>query len=255
MNLKALHAVVGQLCEIVDQLGSSFPAPKIVAQGDGYVDRHEPWERTNVLACYLKAVKICSTLNGGLVLLDNGHVQEAYALARIVQDQVDDIHFLVRPRGEDGKLSAHQSRALDEFFQEEFENPSDPVGTSQDRDRVPRPKIRGAIHREWDDPSTAQAISTALYRLFSGYVHGAYVHIMELHHADAPGHYHVRGSSAHLADAIEYFPNFIYQAILAVETLVDRSSRDDLLPLIQSLRHRVATEADVLPQGAAPIAE
>jgi hypothetical protein len=31
------------------------------------------------------------------------------------------------------------------------------------------------------DPSTGNAIARMLYRMFSGYVHGAYVHVMELH--------------------------------------------------------------------------
>jgi len=99
-----------------------------------------------------------------------------------------------------------------------------------------------------DDPSTTQAIGKALYRLFSGYVHGAYVHIMELH--GEKGRYHFRGTPGHLTEAIDYFPNFVYQAVLAVELLVDRSSRGDLLPRIQSLRTQVATEFDVLPKKA-----
>lgn len=255
MSLRKLHAVVDQLCEIVDRLGSSFPPPHTVAMGDGFVDRHAPQTRSNGLACYLKAVKICSTLNGALVLLDSGHVQEAFALGRVAQDQVDDIHFLVRPRGDDGKLSERQTTALDEFFQEEFTDSKDPIGTSQERDRVGRDKIRAAIHSApgMDDPSTAQKIGKALYRVFSGYVHGAYVHIMELHdHSDRPerrGHYHMHGVRGNrLTEAIDYLPNFVFQAILAVGELVDRSSRNDLLPAIQDLKKGVAAAFDVLPE-------
>jgi hypothetical protein len=249
MRLNAIHKAVDQLCYIVDELRSTFPPPKTVARGDGFVGRHEPKDRTNGLACYLKAVKVCSTLNGALVLLEKGYVQEAHALCRIAQDQTEDIHFLVRPRGADGRLSGHQSRSLDEFFQEEFEDPTDPIGTSRDRDRVARQKVRAAITSDpgIGDPSTVQEIARALYRLFSGYVHGAYVHIMELH-SDVPGRYLFRGQPDHLTDAIDYFPNFVYQAILSVETLVDRSSREDLLPPIRSLRAHVANVFDVLPK-------
>jgi hypothetical protein len=251
MSLRVLHTVVDQLCDVVDRLGSSFPPPAIVPMGDGFVDRHDPRVRSNGLACYLKAVKICSTLNGALVLLQSGHVQEAFALGRVTQDQVEDIHFLVRPRGDDGGLSERQKTALDEFFQEEFTDSKDPVGTSQERDRVGRDKIRAAIHSApaMDDPSTAQKIGKALYRVFSGYLHGAYVHIMELH-SDRPGHYHMRGTpGTRLTEAIDYIPNFVFQAILAVEELVDRSSRDDLLPAIQGLKARVAASFDVLPES------
>jgi hypothetical protein len=253
MSLRKLHTVVDQLCDIVDRLGSSFPPPHVVALGEGFVDRHEPRTRNNGLACYLKAVKICSTLNGALVLLDSGHVQEAYALGRVAQDQVEDIHFLVRPRGDDGGLSERQKTALDEFFKEEFTDSKDPIGTSQERDRVGRDKIRAAIHSApgMDDPSTAQKIGKALYRVFSGYVHGAYVHIMELHteRIDQPGHYQMHGTpGTRLTEAIDYVPNFVFQAVLAVEELVDRSSREDLLPEIQALRARVAAAFDVLPE-------
>jgi hypothetical protein len=202
-------------------------------------------DRTNGLVCYLKAVKACSTLNGILTLLDKAHVQEAYALARIAQDQVDEIHFLLVPRGEGGGLNKWQTKAINEFFEEEFD-PVDPVGTSRERDRVGRPKIQATITNDMADPSTGNAISKFIYRVFSGYVHGAYVHIMETHRS--AGHYEMHGAPPHLADAIDYAPNFIYQTILAIESLIDRSSRDDLLPSIKALRNDVASTCDVLPE-------
>jgi hypothetical protein len=165
VNLDYLHSAVNRLCDIVDQLGSCFPPPTIVPRGDGFVDRHGGAERTNGLLCYLKAVKVCSTLNGILTLLDRAYVQEAYALARVARDQVDDIHFLVIPRGEEGGLSPRQTAAIVEFFQEEFD-PADPVGTSRERDRVGRPKIQAAITNDMDDPSTGNAISRMIYRTF-----------------------------------------------------------------------------------------
>ncbi len=248
MNLNYLHSTVNRLCDIVDQLGSSFPPPTTVRRGDGFVDRHGGSDRKNGLACFLKAVKVCSTLNGILTLLDSAYVQEAYALARVAQDQVDDIHFLVIPRGEEGGLSPRQTAAIHEFFQEEFD-PVDPIGTSRERDRVGRTKIQAAITNDMDDPSTGNAMSRMIYRTFSGYVHGAYVHIMELH-SDSKGHYQMHGAPAHLADAIDYAPNFVYQATLAIEFLIDRSSRDDLLPLIKSLRTDIASTCDVLPKNS-----
>jgi hypothetical protein len=143
VGLNYLRTVVDRLCSIVDQLGSSFAPPRTVPHGDGFVDRHHPTDRTNGLVCYLKAAKACSTLNGILTLLGAAQVQEAHALGRIVQDAVDDIQFLLIPRGEGGRLSQRQTQAIDEFFQEEFD-PADPVGTSQERNRVGRPKVRAA---------------------------------------------------------------------------------------------------------------
>jgi len=249
MTLRELHEVTDRLCEIVDALGASFPPPQTVRQGDGFVDRHPIPERTNGLAAYLKAVKACSTLNAALVLLDNAYVQEAHALGRIAQEQAEDVQFLVIPRGENSQLSAQQTRAQDEFYQEEFTDPSDPIATSQERDRVPRQKIRAAIHQDIEDPSSAGELTKALNRVFSGYIHGAYVHIMELHSPHAPGRYVLRGGQGHhLTQAIDYFPNFIYHAALSVEQLVDRTGRDGLLPRIHALRKEIGARFDLLPK-------
>lgn len=244
MNLAYLHQSVDRLCAIVDQLGSSFPPPTIVPRGDGFVDRHKPSQKSNGLLCYIKAVKLCSTLNGILCLLDKAFVQEAYALSRISQDQVEDIHYMVIPRGPNQTLDKWQVKASEEFFQEEFD-PTDPVGTSSERERLARQKVRTAITNDMDDPSNSNAIAKMTYRTFSGYVHGAYVHTIELHNAF--GHYRMHGSPEHLADAINYAPHFVFQAVLAIEFFINRSSRDDLTPQIQELRYDMMSKCEILP--------
>jgi hypothetical protein len=106
MSLKALHTAVDQLSDIRDQLGSSFPPPHLVAMGARFVDRHEPRPRSKRLACYLKFVKVCSTLNAAPLLLDSAHVQEAYALGHIAMEQIQDIAVLIIPRAEDGQSAS-----------------------------------------------------------------------------------------------------------------------------------------------------
>lgn len=194
----------------------------------------------------LKAVKICSTLNAAVLLVSKGFVQEAYALCRVAEDQAEDIHFLLLPRGKDA-LSELQERALSEFFQEEFEDPTEPVKTSQDRDRVSRKKIRAAISGDdgIDDPSTA--ITQMFYRALSGYVHGAYIHIMELHSNETPGRYLMRGSPGKITEAVEFVPNYVYRAILAVECIIKVGGRADLLPRIVLLRTTFSTDFDLMP--------
>lgn len=249
MSLRALHQVTESLCQVVDVLAASFPPPATVKQGNGFVERHAPKERTNGLAAYLKAVKICSTLNAALALLDRGFVQEAYALGRVAQEQAEDIQFLVIPRGENSQLNALQTRAQDEFFQEEFADPADPIGTSQERDRIPRQKIRAAIHQDIEDPSRAGAITKALNRVFSGYIHGAYVHVMELH-SDTPGRYCLRGDQRHhLTEALDYFPHFIFAGALAIELLVRRTPGcDKFMPRIKGLRRGIGVKFGLLPE-------
>lgn len=248
MNLTILDGALARLTEIVDALGVDFPPPKLMQYQDVIADRHERGELSNGLFCFLKAVKICSTLNGAVLLVSKGYVQEAYALCRVAEDQAEDIHFLLLPRGE-GALSELQERVLAEFFQEEFENPAEPVKTSQERDRVSRQKIRAAVNSDdgIDDRSTAQAIARMFYRALSGYVHGAYVHIMELHSNDTPGRYLMCGTLGKITEAVEFIPNYAYRAMLAVECFVKVSGRADLLPRITLLRTKFSAEFDLLP--------
>jgi hypothetical protein len=247
MNLTILDGALARLAEIVDALGAGFPSPQLFQYKHVVADRHREGDMSNGLFCFLKAVKICSTLNAAVLLISEGFVQEAYALCRVAEDQAEDLYFLLLPRGE-GALSELQERVLAEFFQEEFEDPTDPVKTSQDRDRVGRKKIRAAVNSDAgvDDPSTANAISQMFYRVLSGYVHGAYVHIMELHSGQRPGRYLMRGTPDKITEAVDFVPNYIYRAMLAVESFVKVAGRADLLPRIQLLRTKFATEFDLL---------
>jgi hypothetical protein len=249
MSLAILDGALARLTEVVDALGADFPPPKLLQYKHVVADRHQDAELSNGLFCFLKAVKICSTLNAAVLLVSKGFAQEAYALCRVAEDQADDIHFLLLPRGKEA-LSELQERVLAEFFQEEFEDPTEPVRTSQDRDRVSRKKIRAAVNSDAgvDDPSTANAISQMFYRAFSGYVHGAYVHIMELHSDETPGRYLMRGTPRKITEAAEFLPNHVFRAMLAVESLAKVSGRADLLPRINVLRKKFTTEFDLLPE-------
>jgi hypothetical protein len=249
VSLAILDGALTRLTEIVDALGADFPPPRLVQYQHVVADRHEQREHSNGLFCFLKAVKICSTLNAAVLLVSKGFVQEAYALCRVAEVQAEDIHFLLQPRGMDA-LSELQERALAEFFQEEFEDPTEPVKTSQDRVRVSRKKIRAVANSDdgIDDPSTAQAITQMFYRALSGYVHGAYVHIMELHSNETPGRYLMRGTPSKITEAVEFVPNYAYRAMLAVVSFIKVSGRADLLPHIKLLRTKSSAEFDLLPK-------
>jgi hypothetical protein len=139
---------------------------------------------------------------------DDVRADDSSSRSDFAEDQAEDIHFLLLPREENG-LSELQERAMAEFYQEEFEDLTELVKTSQDRDRVSRRKIRAAVNSDdgIDDPSTAQAISQMFYRARSRHVHGAYVHIMELHSNDTPGRYLMRGTAGKITEAVGFVPN------------------------------------------------
>ena len=111
-----------------------------------------------------------------------GFAQETYALCRVIDEACEDIWFMAAPLGEGSEPSQDQHRFLNEFFQEEFSDTDDPLSTTK-RDRVSRHRIRAAMNRVGGearaDPSTDQAVARTLYQAFSGFIHGAYVHIRQ----------------------------------------------------------------------------
>lgn len=95
---------------------------------------------------------------------------------------MNEIFFLATPLGDNGP-SEDQRRFVEEFFQEEFSDTSAPLTSQQKRDNVPRRKVHagfGKIQGQPLNPSDAQRLLDVSHKAFSGYVHGAYVHIMEI---------------------------------------------------------------------------
>ncbi|HYS83736.1 MAG TPA: hypothetical protein VEN78_01870 [Bradyrhizobium sp.] len=154
--------------------------------------RHETL--TESLICYLKGVKTISTLNACLLLLRHGYTQEIGALCRMVDDFCNEIFFLLQPQGENG-FSDDQKRFIESFFQEEFDKPGDPLGSTQKRDTVSVRKIHATFAKLASgelNPSDAQQLLRTTHQAFSGYVHGAYPHIMEMFGGNPPA-FHMSG--------------------------------------------------------------
>lgn len=149
---------------------------------------------TESVACYLKGIKAISTLNACVLLLRAGHTQEVGALCRMVDDFCNEILFLIAPQAGD-TFSVDQTRYLDNFFQEEFEQPGDPLRSPQKRDTVPMKKIFatfGKLAAGEVNPSDAQELLRTVHQAFSGYIHAAYPHIMEMYGGNPP-RFHVSG--------------------------------------------------------------
>ena len=166
-------------------------APKWLESRKQY--RHE--KKHDRLLVYLKGVRGISLLNASLVLLEAGHVHEMGILCRCMDESFEDMMLFIRSLGPDGEPTDKQKRVFEEFFQEEFEDLSAPILSTAKRDRVPRNKVRTAIAGLLENPVNPHEfaqISQSIYNAFSGYVHGAYPHIMELYGGKSP-RYHMSG--------------------------------------------------------------
>ena len=128
------------------------------------------------------------------MLLRHGHVQEVGALCRMVDDFCNEIFFLLRPQGVDD-FSEDQIRFIENFYQEEFDRPDNPLASKQKRTTVPVKKIHATfakLSKEELNPSDAQELLHTAHQTFSGYIHGAYPHIMEMFGGNPP-EFHMTG--------------------------------------------------------------
>jgi hypothetical protein len=174
-------------------------------------------------------------------------VQEVFALCRMIDEACEDIMVMIRPAGENGKSSKAQRKLYDEFWQEEYIG-SDPVESHQPRDRAPREKVRADISRIWPvnpNPHLETQIGGVLSKVFSGYVHGAYVHIMEMF-GGKPAKFHTRGllGTPRMKACMDNQALYIFRSLMAAEVVAGRVSRPDLVGSIKALQRALAAQTD-----------
>ena len=112
-----IEETVSKLDRCIQALAAEFKAPKFVLKSGTRVFRHADAEKSNVLACYLKAVRLASAFNASLALLRNGYVQEVYMLCRVIAEASGDILFLCFQLGEEEPPTNDQGRSFGEAAQ------------------------------------------------------------------------------------------------------------------------------------------
>lgn len=234
------------------QMGSAIDPPIRAKVGNHMFFRHE--QQSDVLLCYLKGVKLVSTLNAALVLFRHGYAQEVGALCRMADDFFFEIMFFLKPLGENAP-SKDQQRMFDDFFREEFENPDDPLGTGIDRDNVPRRKINAAfghIAKDELNPHDAQHTASTVHKALSGYVHGAYPHIMEMYGGN-PAYFHISGmlGTPRMIEWEDQLITYVYRAIMATEVISRKMGLPDSEKSIRSLLVEYETALNCKPTESA----
>lgn len=215
------------------------PAPKRVSLGGQLAIRYV--EKTIYQALVQKLARLVSGLGAARILSLQGYVQELGALQRMLDEFREDITFLSL-----AVIYNDQSdlpiRYLEYFYQEEFDKPDDPVGSTQDRPMIPRKKIQAYIAQSEaaaSDPSRSIQLSKTISKAYSGYVHGASPHIMEMYGGNPP-RFHVQGmlgtprEEGHKRDIWNVF----YRGINAFGFAAKAFGKEDLLKDILALRER-----------------
>lgn len=178
---------VDYLAEISREIESLYPKPKNTGESFRY---EEPGVEH---FCLLKSFRVISALNALLKLWESGYVQEMGVLCRTVSEMCNDIVFMLEgyPSPE---LEPNQERIFREWLKEEFEDPNIPFNKESKRQTVARKKVHASIARTINatNPNDQQKIIGIVEDVYSGYVHAAYPHIMEMYGGDPP-RFHLDG--------------------------------------------------------------
>ena len=240
LYLQVLKNMEVTLHDLVKRL----PPPKRVPFMDSFVFRHT--EKTIHQAIVQKLARIVSGLHATRTLLEEGFLQEQGALQRMLDEFQEDVTFLSYAAISDDLTDLHR-RYLDAFFEEEFDIPDDPVASTQKRPMVPRKKIRAYIAQiegRGLDPSRGVALGNTISKAYSGYIHGASPHIMEMYGGNPP-HFHVTGMR-HTPRFIEHQDdlwNYFYRGICAFGFAAKAFGDKELFASIQKYRDQFAEAA------------
>lgn len=120
---------------------------------------------------------------GPVPLLERGLFQEQGMMQRAVDEIEEDIWFLTLAVINNDITSRH-TEYLQYFYAEEFADQNDVVGSRLSRGMVKRDKIRTYVHGfslSGAELGRANEVGKTLTKAYSGYVHGASPHIMDMY--------------------------------------------------------------------------
>lgn len=215
----------------------NVPPPKLVPLGDNEAYRYT--EKTIHQAIIQKLARVISGLHAARILLAHGYVQELGALQRMLDEFQEDITFLSLGAIYNDITELHV-RYLDAFYEEEFDKPGDPVGSSQKRPMIPREKIRAYIANSEAsalDPSRGVQLSKTISKTYSGFVHGASPHIMDMY-GGSPERFHVRGmqGTPRIDEHLEDLWNYFYRGIISFAMAAKAFGAEELFNSIREYR-------------------
>lgn len=183
-----------QMEAALDRLAKRVPAPRWVRLfGDRFGFRYV--EKTAQQAIVQKLARIITGLRAAHLLLRNGLVQEQAAIHRVLNDLIEDVLFLCYGILKKDLNEALHKSFLEDFYQEDFIDPNDPLGSIQKRSPPPRRKIQAYLARvdhRLGNPSDNQQAFRTIHQVFSGFVHAGSVQILEMY-GGTPPYFHVRG--------------------------------------------------------------
>jgi hypothetical protein len=185
-----------------------------------------------------------SGLHATETLLERGLFQEQGAIQRAVDEVQEDIWFLSLGVIK-GDVTDLHVEYLKHFYAEEFGDAVDIVGSHASRGMTRREKIRGYIHNKTlvqEEVQRANSVGKVLTKAYSGFVHAASPHIMDMY-GGFPPRFDINGAmkefryAAQVSDAANYFYRAVTAMAAAAKALGDENLFSDFCDLEKALLH------------------
>jgi hypothetical protein len=212
------------------RFAGALPSPQLVPFAHGHVYRYV--EQLIEQALVQKLARVISGLRAAALLLDHGYTQEQGVIQRTLDELGEDITFLAAALTNDKRTEMHD-QYLDAFYEEEFDPVTGKPLTRKKRNLPRRDSIVAYITRVLGGPNVnpSLAIDSARHisKIYSGFVHGASPHIMDMYAGDPP-RFHLSGmagtSRVELAqdDLWNYFYRGVGSAIVVAKAMGDASA-------------------------------
>lgn len=236
---RAIEGIEGS----VTRMAAAVPAPRRrrSARGDT-VYRYA--EEQSQQALVLKVIRTFSALLSAKLLVDRGLVLDAGASFRILDELGSDIMFLSGPLIFGTDPEPRHLRYLSEFFQEEFDH-ADPLESSQRRDRVSRRDIRAYVARTFHSGQPVSRIvdvTETIDNAFSGYIHGAAVHTMDVFDGTSFCIPLVPGDRP-LEAIRDQLSQYVHRALMAVATAAKALGEEKLFRELYELQGELFTDS------------
>jgi hypothetical protein len=214
----------------------------------------QPWNDSFVFRCAERSIhqaivqKLARTISGLYAiqaLLEKGLFQEQGVIQRTVDEFQEDVTFLSLGVIH-GEITDLHQKYLDYFYAEEFSDPEDLIKSHQSRGMVGRDKIRAYINRDLGaDSSRANVAGKVITKAYSGFVHAASPHIMDMYGGvpprfDVKGEYKLQRMDEHADDAFNYFYRALHSTAFAVKAFGEDAMFEAIYAWIRDFDARTA---------------
>lgn len=215
-----------------DSLANLVEKPSRVWLGDTYAYRYR--NKSIQSAILQKLSRIVTGLQAMYLLNRVGLLQEQGTMQRVLDELDEDILFLTLAIIKDDHTELHD-RYLEAFYKEEYDPGASALESSQNRPMIPRKKIRAYINKFGDNQSKGIEVSRTISKMYSGFVHGASPHIMEMYYGSPPK-FHLRGAcdSPYYQDHVDELLSYFYRGIMTFAFSAKSFGNDDLFEEIYS---------------------